>query len=499
MVRQEVYDRFQEATYTQGYRVYTTLRQADQQAAYESVRRGVIEYDHRHGYRGPEGFVNISQGGEEALEDALQEVSEGDDLLPAIVQRIGANSVTAYCRGGEVAEISGDGLKFAQRALSEKTPPSQRIRVGSIIRVQRNDKGAWQITQLPQVEAAFVSASPQTGAIFALVGGFDFTRNKFNHITQAWRQPGSSIKPFIYSAALEKGITPATIFQDAPLTFDAAQTGSEAWSPKNFDGKFDGPMRVREALTKSKNLVTVRIMQAITPEYAREHLARFGFDPEKHPPYLTTALGAGSVTPMQMLVGYSTFANGGYRIAPYFIDRIEDGKGKVLSRAKPVVAGEGAEQVIDVRNSFTMVSMMQDVVRRGTATRAMQLGRHDLAGKTGTTSDSMDAWFCGFQPSLVGISWIGFDTPRTLGEKETGGVAALPIWMGYMAKALKDVPEVEYQMPEGMVAVQINNSGHRDANGGLTEYFYEEHAPGESLLDSIAKPLEDLKDKLFNP
>lgn len=499
MVRQEVYDRFQEATYTQGYRVYTTIRQADQQAAYESVRRGVIDYDHRHGYRGPEGFVNISQSGEEALEDALQEVSEGDDLLPAIVQRIGANSVTAYCRGGEVAEISGDGLKFAQRALSEKTPPSQRIRVGSIVRVQRNDKGAWQITQLPQVEAAFVSASPQTGAIFALVGGFDFTRNKFNHITQAWRQPGSSIKPFIYSAALEKGITPATIFQDAPLTFDAAQTGSEAWSPKNFDGKFDGPMRVREALTKSKNLVTVRIMQAITPEYAREHLARFGFDPEKHPPYLTTALGAGSVTPMQMLVGYSTFANGGYRIAPYFIDRIEDGKGKVLSRAKPVVAGEGAEQVIDVRNSFTMVSMMQDVVRRGTATRAMQLGRHDLAGKTGTTSDSMDAWFCGFQPSLVGISWIGFDTPRTLGEKETGGVAALPIWMGYMAKALKDVPEVEYQMPEGMVAVQINNSGHRDASGGLTEYFYEEHAPGESLLDSIAKPLEDLKDKLFNP
>lgn len=500
MVRQEVYERFQEATYTQGYVVHTTIRQVDQQAAYEAVRRGVLDYDHRHGYRGPEGFVSIEpDSDDEALEDALHDISTSDDLLPAVVRRIDSGRITAYCKGGETAQISGDGLKFAQRALSDKTPLGQRIRVGSIIRVQLNDKGAWQITQLPQVEAAFVSGNPQTGAIHALVGGFDFSRNKYNHISQAWRQPGSSIKPFIYSAALEKGITPATIIQDAPLTFDAAQTGSEAWSPKNYDGKFDGPMRVREALIRSKNLVSVRIMQAISPEFAREHLARFGFDPEKHPPYLTTALGAGSVTPLEMLVGYSTFANGGYRIAPYFIDRIEDGKGTVLSRAKPVIAGETAEQVIDVRNAYTMNSMMKDVVLRGTAARAMQLGRHDLAGKTGTTSDSMDAWFCGFQASLVGISWIGYDTPRSLGDKETGGAAALPIWMAYMEKALKDMPEVEYQMPEKMVAVRINESGRRDASGTLTEYFYEEHAPAESLLEAITKPLEALRDKLLAP
>jgi penicillin-binding protein 1A len=501
MVRQEVYERFQEATYTQGYVVYTTLRQADQQAAYAAVRRGVIDYDHRHGYRGPEGFFSIGpDSDDEVLEDALHDISASDDILPAIVRRIEGNRVVAYCKGGEIAEIGSEGIKFAQRAFSDKTPLNQRIRVGSIIRVQLSDKGVWQITQLPQVEAAFISGSPQTGAIHALVGGFDFSRNKFNHITQAWRQPGSSIKPFIYSAALEKGITPATIIQDAPLTFDAAQTGSEAWSPKNYDGKFDGPMRVREALVRSKNLVSVRIMQAISPEFAREHLARFGFDPEKHPPYLTTALGAGSVTPMEMMVGYATFANGGYRISPYFIERIEDGKGNVLSRAKPVVAGETAEQVIDVRNAYTMNSMMQDVVRRGTAARAMQLGRYDLAGKTGTTSDAMDAWFCGFQASLVGISWIGYDTPRTLGEKETGGVAALPIWMSYMEKALKDVPQVEYQLPERMVAVQISQSGRRDSGGELTEYFYEENQPAaESLLDAIAKPLEALKDKLLSP
>jgi len=496
MVRQEVYDRFKEATYTQGFKVYTTIRAADQQAAYESVRRGVLEYDHRHGYRGPEGYANPAQGqDDETLEDALQDIAESDDLLPAIVREVGASKVVAYCRGGEVATLSGDGLKFAARALSEKTPISQRIRPGSIIRVQRNNKGAWEITQLPQVEAAFVSGNPQDGAIYSLVGGFDFARNQFNHITQAWRQPGSSIKPFIYSAALEKGFTPASIIQDAPLSFDASQTGSEAWTPKNFDGKFDGPMRMREALTKSKNLVTVRIMQAITPDYARDYLARFGFDPEKHPPYLTTALGAGSVTPMQMLVAYSTFPNGGYRVAPYFITRIEDNKGAALSRAEPVVAGEEAEQVIDVRNSFTMISMMQDVVRRGTAARAMQLGRHDLAGKTGTTSDSNDAWFCGFQASLVGISWIGFDTPRTLGEKETGGVAALPIWMGYMENALKDVPEVEYQMPEGMVAARINESGRRDESGNLVEFFYEEHVPAAGLVDALGA----LKDKLLSP
>ncbi|MEW6562455.1 MAG: penicillin-binding protein 1A [Pseudomonadota bacterium] len=479
LVRQEIYEKYQDATYTEGFKVYTTIRQADQQAAYDAVRKGVLEYDRRHGYRGPESFIDLgTHSGEEALDDALQDISDSGDLLPAVVLEANTKRVRAYVKGGQSAEITGDGLKFAQNALTEKPAPNQRIRPGSVIRVQRTEKGQWQILQLPQVEAAFVSGDPSNGAIHAMIGGFDFNRNKFNHVTQAWRQPGSSFKPFIYSAALEKGFTPASVINDAPLVFDAAQTGSEAWQPKNFDGKFEGPMRMRQALTKSKNLVSIRILQAITPEYAQDYVTKFGFDAAKHPPYLTMALGAGSVTPMQMLAGYSIFANGGARVKPYYIERIEAANGTVLSKANPVIAGMNAEQAIDVRNAFTMVSMMQDVVRRGTATRAMQLGRQDLAGKTGTTSESVDAWFCGFQPTLVGIAWIGFDTPRSLGGAETGGQAALPIWIYYMGKALKGVPEATYSMPPRMNAVRINDSGHADPSGPLTEYFYEENVPG---------------------
>jgi len=495
MVRQEVYDRYQDDTYTQGIKVYTTIRQQDQDAAYKAVRKGVLEYDQRHGYRGPEGYTELRDGNsEEDLEDALQDFTDSDDLIPAVVQQVSPGAVRAYCKGGQIAEIGTEGLKFAQRALGDKAALNQRIRVGSIIRVQKNEKGAWQITQLPQVEAAFVSASPRDGAILALVGGFDFNRNQFNHVAQAWRQPGSSFKPFIYSSALEKGMTPASVINDAPLVFNAAETGSQAWQPKNYDGKFEGPMRMRQALIKSKNMVSIRILQAVTPQYAQDYVTKFGFDAAKHPPYLTMALGAGSVTPMQMLAGYSVFANGGFRIAPYFIKRIEDAKGNVLNKAEPVVAGENAEQVLDVRNAFSMVSMMQDVVRHGTAFRAMQLGRTDLAGKTGTTSDSVDAWFCGFQPTVVGISWIGFDTPRSLGDKETGGGAALPMWMDYMGKVLKGVPEAVYSMPANMVAARINNSGLRDANGEITEYFYQENLPPEQSASPFGQAV---KDQLF--
>jgi penicillin-binding protein 1A len=499
MVRQEVYDRYQEDTYTQGIKVYTTIRQQDQAAAYKALRRGVLDYDQRHGYRGPEGYADLSEGtSDENMEEALQDVSDSDDLLPAVVQQATSTSVSAYCKGGVILEIKGDGLKFAQRALGEKSALNQRIRTGSIIRVQQNAKGSWQITQLPLVESAFVSASPRDGAIFSLVGGFDFNRNQFNHITQAWRQPGSSFKPFIYSSALEKGFTPASIINDAPLSFNAAETGSEAWQPKNFDGKFEGPMRMRQALIKSKNLVSIRILQAVTPQYAQDYITKFGFEAAKHPPYLTMALGAGSVTPLQMLAGYSVFANGGFRVAPYFIQRIEDAKGVILNKAEPLIAGETAERVIDVRNAFTMVSMMQDVVRHGTAIRAMQLGRSDLAGKTGTTSDSVDAWFCGFQPTVVGISWIGFDTPRSLGDKETGGGAALPMWIDYMADTLKNVPEAVYSMPDNMVAARINNNGSRNPNGDLVEYFYQEYLPQEqsaSMPDKLQN--ETVKDQLF--
>ena len=499
MVRQVVYDRYQDDTYTQGIKVYTTIRQKDQAAAYKAVRKGVQDYDRRHGYRGPEGYADLSNGtGDEYLEAALQDAIYSDDLIPAIVLQASPSAVRAYCKGGQTIEIGREGLKFAQSALRVNVPLNQSIRTGSIIRVQQNAKGIWQITQLPQIEAAFVSASPRDGAIYALVGGFDFNRNQFNHITQAWRQPGSSFKPFIYSAALEKGFTPATLIDDAPLQFTAAETGSEPWEPKNYEGKFEGPMRMREGLVKSKNLVSIRILQAITPLYAQDYITKFGFDATKQPPYLTMALGAGLVTPMQMLAGYSVFANGGFRVMPYFIQRIEDAKGVILYKAKPVAAHENAEQVIDARNAFTMVSMMQDVIRQGTASRAMQLGRSDLAGKTGTTSDFVDAWFCGFQSTLVGVSWIGFDAPVTLGEKETGARAALPMWMDYMGTVLKGVPMGTYAKPDNMVTLRINHSGLPDPNGDLFEYFYGENVPLEHRAALPEKSQsQTLKDQLL--
>ena len=503
MVRQAVYEKYQEDAYTQGLKVYTTIRQQEQLAAHQAVRNGVLEYDRRHGYRGPEGFVDLKKGsGEEYLEEALQDAADDNDLIPAVVLEESPKLVRAYCKGGEIAEVSGEALRFAQRALGNKVALNQRIRTGSIIRLRKDEKDIWQISQMPQVEAAFVSADPRNGAIHALVGGFSFNRNQFNRITQAWRQPGSSLKPFIYSAALEKGFTPATVINDAPLMFDAEQTGSEPWQPKNFDNEFAGPMRMRQGLTKSKNMVSIRILQSITPQYAQDYLTKFGFDADKHPPYLTMALGAGSATPMQMLPGYAIFTNGGFRVTPYFIQRIEDSQGKVLSETKPAIAGENTDQVIDVRNAYTMIGMMQDVVRHGTASRAMQLGRQDLAGKTGTTSDSVDAWFCGFQPTLVGIAWMGFDQPRSLGDKETGGGAALPIWMGYMEKALKNVPQAEYAMPDNMAAVRINEEGYRDANGSLIDYFYQENIPPEQAAphapsEEISRPTETIKDQLL--
>lgn len=490
MVRQEVFKRYQDDTYTQGIKVYTTIRQQDQATAYEALRKGVLEYDRRHGYRGPEGYIDLQKGStEEDMEEALQDIPDSDDMIPAVVIEANSKDIRAYSKGGAIAKISGEGLKFAQPSMGNKAALNRRLRVGSLIHVQKDEKNIWKIVQLPQVEAAFVSASPHNGAVYALVGGFDFNRNQFNHVTQAWRQPGSSFKPFIYSAALEKGLTPATVIDDAPLVIDAAETGSTAWEPKNYDGVFEGPMRMRQALIKSKNMISIRILQTITPQYAQDYITKFGFDAAKHPPYLTMALGAGSVTPMQMLTGYSVFANGGFHIAPYFIQRIEDSNGKVLHQAAPVVAGETAQQVIDVRNAYTMVNMMQGVVQHGTAFRAMQLGRHDLAGKTGTTNESMDAWFCGFHPTVVGITWVGFDNPRSLGERETGGGAALPIWMDYMGKILKQAPEATYTMPENMVAARINKDGQRNEAGELVEYFYQENLPPEQPVPPPEKSL----------
>ena len=407
--------------------------------------------------------------------------------------------VRAYRRGGETVTLGPDGLKFAARGLDDKAAPNKRIRRGAIVRLMRDEKTGWQLLQVPDAESAFVSVDPQDGAVRAIVGGFDFSRNKYNHVTQAWRQPGSSFKPFIYSASLEKGFTPATVINDAPVVVDPFLTGGQVWEPKNYDGKYEGPMRMRTAIAKSKNMVSIRILQAIGPQYAQDYITRFGFDAEKHPPYLTMALGAGSVTPWQMARAYSVFANGGYKIEPYIVSRIVDDRGNELAKAQPARAGDEALRVIDARNAFLMDSMLQDVTKVGTAARANSLGRKDLAGKTGTTNDHVDAWFAGYQATLVGIAWIGFDQPKKLGSNETGGVSALPIWMGYMAKALKDTPERILQVPEGVVSARVGDSGARSADG-RSEYFYNENLPPEqpaAPVEGAGRTSDEVRNQLF--
>lgn len=508
MVRQAIYDAYKEEAYTRGFRVYTTLSKVHQDAAYRALREGVLEYDQRQNYRGAEGYFDLpkEEVGEEALEDALQDELESDDIYPAIALEADAKAVKAYRKGGEFVTITGDGLKFASRMIGNRAPAKLRLRRGALIRMQPDGKGGWKIVQLPQVEAALVSVNTNDGAIRAMAGGFDFYRNKYNHVTQARRQPGSSFKPFIYSAALEKGFTPATIINDAPLTIDASETGSVNWEPRNFDGTFDGPIRMRTALTRSKNLVSIRILQAITPQYAQDYISRFGFDPKQHPPYLTMALGAGSTTALEMVMGYSVFANGGFRVTPYFIERIEDAQGEILGKANPIQVGRGAERVIDARNAFIMANMMQDVIRGGTGARAMALGRVDLAGKTGTTNEQMDAWFAGFQRNLATVVWMGYDIPRTLGDRETGAVAALPIWMSYMGTVLKGQPEELWVAPQGVLAVAINpQTGLRDRHAAtpMIEYFYHENVPPEQEgspedeLGDSAKPPEEVRDQLY--
>ncbi|MBX9835442.1 MAG: penicillin-binding protein, partial [Burkholderiaceae bacterium] len=425
-------------------------------------------YERRQHYRGPEKFVTLPASGselEEAIDDALADHPDNGDVMSAIVLEATPRKITAVRQNGDSVEITGEGLKPAQSGLSDKAPPNIKLRRGAIIRVSKTVKNTWEITQLPEVEGALVAIDPRNGAIKALVGGFDFDKNKFNHVTQAWRQPGSSFKPFIYSASLEKGFTPATIINDAPLFFSAGVTGGQPWEPKNYDGKYDGPMTMRTGLARSKNMISIRILQAVGPKNVQEWVSRFGFDAEKHPPYLTMALGAGSVTPMQLAAGYSVFANGGYRINPWLITRVTDHKGRVLSETEPPVLTE-QQRAIDARNAFVMDSLLQEVTRSGTAARAQAtLKRPDLYGKTGTTNDSVDAWFAGFQPTITAVTWIGYDTPRNLGSRETGGGLSLPVWISFMERALKGVAVMEPTVPTGVVNV-----------GG--EWFYEEYSRG---------------------
>lgn len=470
-IRQAIYNQYGAETYNRGLNVYTTIRAEDQSVAYQALRRGIMNYERRQFYRGPEKFLSLPsdpQQMEDVIDEALLDHPDNGDVLSAVVLEASSRKVKAVRQNGELVEITGDGLKPAESGLSENASANIRIRRGALIRVIQTPQNTWDITQLPEVEGAFVALDPRDGAIKAMVGGFDFNKNKFNHVTQAWRQPGSSFKPFIYSAALEQGVTPATIVNDAPIFFDASVTGGQPWEPKNYDGTFDGPLSVRKGLADSKNMISIRILQVVGPQSAQQWATRFGFDADKHPAYLTMALGVGSATPLQIASGYAVFANGGYRVNPWLISKVTDTRGKVIYQAKPGVLDESV-RAIDPRNAFVMSSLLNEVTRSGTAQRAQAtLDRPDLYGKTGTTNDSLDAWFAGFQPSLVAVTWIGYDNPKKLGSRETGGGLSLPVWIEYMQHALKSVPVMEMPVPPGVVKV----------NG---EWYYNEFTPDKAI------------------
>ena len=481
--RQLVYAQYGEEAYTRGIDAHLTIEVADQMVAYRALRRGLMDYELRQVYRGPEAYVDLPADPallDARVAEALADHADNDDLRAAVVLEASARKVVAMLQSGDTFTVTGDGLRPVTSGLSQKAGPKVQIRRGAVVRAVRNGKGEWALTQLPEVEGALVALDPRTGNVRALVGGFDFGKNKFNHVTQAWRQPGSSFKPFIYSAALEKGFTPLTVVNDAPLFFDSGVTGSQPWEPKNYDGKFDGPMPLYTALAKSKNMVSIRVLRSIGAPYAQEWAGRFGFEADKHPAYLTMALGAGSVTPMQMATAYGVFANGGYHVPPRLIAKLTDSKGRVLLESRPPVLDESL-RTLDARNAFVMGTLLQEITRSGTAARAQAtLKRPDLYGKTGTTNDSMDAWFAGYHPTLVAVVWIGYDNPRKLGDRETGGGLALPVWIELMQHALKNVPVQEPQPPEGVVAAD----GH---------WVFEEYGGGRGVT-SVG-----LEDKLPEP
>jgi penicillin-binding protein 1A len=476
MARQAVYAQYGQQAYTDGLKVYTSVSSADQQAAWRAVRRGVLDYDRRQSWRGPEAEEALPPDASDSdIARLLAEHHDDEDLRLAIVTDASPRAVQATLATGEDVKISGAGLTLAQHGLAANASAELRIRRGAIIRLQKNARtDSWSISQWPEVEAALVSLDPKSGRVRALVGGFDFTQNQFNHVTQAWRQPGSSFKPFLYSAALEHGVMPASIINDAPLP-----AGLGGWDPKNSDDKYDGPMTMRQALARSKNLVTIRLVQLLGPDTAREWAGRFGFDVERQPDNLTLALGSGATNPLQLASAYAVLANGGLRVAPLVIERITDVQGKVVFQAPAPVLNENS-RVVPQRNTFLTDSLLQEVTRSGTAARAQAvLKRPDLYGKTGTTSDAVDAWFAGFQPGLVAVTWMGFDTPSSLGARESGGGLSLPIWIEYMQHALRGVPVQTLPVPEGVTQV----------NG---DWLYTEWADGGFLsgigLDGGAPP-----------
>ncbi|MDI4631668.1 PBP1A family penicillin-binding protein [Pelomonas sp. V22] len=454
MARQVVFAKYGEEAYTRGINVYTSLVAEQQQAAYKGLRKTLMDYERRKAYRGPEGFVELPDDSSEedaAIGHALSEHPDNDELRAAVVTAVAPGKLKASLQSGDEITISGEGLRSVQAALSDKARDSLRIRRGSIIRVLRGapskaePQGAWLVAQSPEAEGAFVALEPGSGKVHALVGGFDFAKNKFNHVSQAWRQPGSSFKPLVYSAALEQGLTPDTVVNDAPITIGD-------WEPKNYESQYDGPLTVRQALARSKNMVTVRVMQLLGAGKVRDWAGHFGLDVDKQPDNLTLGLGSGSVTPLQMAQAYAVIANGGYRVAPLLIEKITDSKGQILFDAAPEPRSE-EQRGISERNAFVVASLLQEVTRSGTAARAQgSLRRPDIYGKTGTTNDAVDAWFVGFQPSLVAAVWIGHDNPKPMGDRESGGGLALPAWIDFMSVALRGVPVSEIQPPaEGLV------------------------------------------------
>lgn len=490
LVRKFMYSQYKEETYTRGFNVTTTLLKADQDAAYAALRRGVRAYDQRHGYRGPEAYINLpgnEEDRDQAIAEALLKHPDSDELQSAVVLSATSKLVRAQLLSGEEITIAGDSLRFVAAKLSSRA--NEGVRAGAIIRVMRDSRKKWTITQLPEVAAAFVALNAHDGSYRALVGGFDFARNQFDHATQAWRQPGSTIKPFIYSAALEKGFSPSTVINDAPLALNVADSGGQSWNPQNDNGSYDGPVSMRTGLKRSKNLVSIRILQQISPPFAQEYLSRFGFEPDKHPANLTLTLGTGSVTPLHMASAYAVFANGGYKREPYLIAKVTDARGNVLAEKPARQADNEAERVLDVRNAFIMDSMLRDVAHSGTAAAAGQkLGRSDVAGKTGTTNDALDGWFAGYGGgNIVAVAWMGYDTPKSLGSREFGGTLALPIWIDYMRVALRGKPESQRPVPGGLV--QVNN-----------DWAYQEFAGGNgihSLGVEKSSPVVDFWERLF--
>ncbi len=474
-VRQQMVAQYGDSTYTRGLKVTTTLLANEQAAAYNALRKGLLDFERRQPFRGPEKVIDLPSAAgdrlDEMVDDVLADHPDNGDVIAAVVLQAGPKEVTLVRANGDTLQVSGDGLRLVQSALSERAAPQLRVRRGAVLRLARSGRqGAWEITQLPEVEAAFVALDPRDGTVKALVGGFDWRKSKFNRVTQAWRQPGSSFKPFVYSAALEKGFGPATVVNDAPMFFDTGATGGAPWQPKNYDGSYAGPMSLRRALQQSKNMVTLRVLQSIDPHYAQEWIGHFGFEPERHPAILPMALGAGTVTPMQMASAYAVFANGGYRVQPQLVLRVTDHKDAVLlETALPTQPPDESTRAIPQRNAFVMNSLLQSVMTGGTGARAYQtLRRNDLYGKTGTTNDSFDTWFAGFQPTRVGVAWVGYDTPRQLGARggETGTSLSLPIWTGYMQTALQGVPvTAAAAAPAGVVRLE-------------GEWYYDEFTPG---------------------